>query len=76
LVYAGGDRFALALRFGPSIRGGSSFELAISLRSESSRCLSPWTFESVERQAMRATRNLVNFLAGDADLIQANKFGE
>ena len=34
------------------------------------------TFESVERQAMRATRNLVNFLAGDEDFIQANKFGD
>jgi len=32
------------------------------------------TFESVERQAMRATRNLVNFLAGDPDFIQANRF--
>lgn len=31
------------------------------------------TYESVERQAMRATRNLVNFLAGDPDFIQANK---
>ena len=32
------------------------------------------TFESVERQAMRATMNLVNFLTGDPDFIQANKF--
>ncbi len=32
------------------------------------------TYESVERQAMRATRNLVNFLAGNPDFIQANKF--
>ena len=32
------------------------------------------TFESVERQAMRATHNLINFLSGDSDFIQANKF--
>ena len=32
------------------------------------------TFESVERQAMRATLNIVNFLKGDKDFIQANKF--
>lgn len=32
------------------------------------------TFESVERQAMRATMNIVNFLKGDSDYIQANKF--
>ncbi len=32
------------------------------------------TFESVERQAMRATLNMVNFLGGDDDYIQANKF--
>ena len=32
------------------------------------------TYESVERQAMRATNNLLNFLAGDSDYIQANKF--
>jgi len=32
------------------------------------------TVESVGRQAMRATKNLVNFLAGDADYIQANKW--
>ncbi len=32
------------------------------------------TFESVERQAMRATQNIVNFLKGDKDYIQANKF--
>lgn len=32
------------------------------------------TFESVERQAMRATRNLLNYLRGDKDFIQANEF--
>lgn len=32
------------------------------------------TYESVERQAMRATHNLINFLSGDSDFIQANKF--
>jgi D-3-phosphoglycerate dehydrogenase / 2-oxoglutarate reductase len=32
------------------------------------------TFESVERQAMRAVMNLVNFLSGNEDFIQANKF--
>jgi D-3-phosphoglycerate dehydrogenase len=32
------------------------------------------TYESVERQAMRATNNLVNYLKGDPDFIQANKF--
>jgi D-3-phosphoglycerate dehydrogenase / 2-oxoglutarate reductase len=32
------------------------------------------TFESVERQAMRATLNIVNFLKGDKDFIQANQF--
>jgi len=32
------------------------------------------TLESVGRQAMRATQNLVNFLSGDDDYIQANKF--
>jgi len=32
------------------------------------------TFESVPRQAMRATLNLVNHLSGAADVIQANKF--
>ena len=32
------------------------------------------TFESVPRQAMRATLNLVNFLKGEKDVIQANKF--
>ena len=32
------------------------------------------TYESVVRQAMRATNNLVNFLKGDPDFIQANKF--
>lgn len=31
------------------------------------------TFESVERQAVRATLNIVNFLKGDPDYIQANK---
>ncbi len=32
------------------------------------------TYESVPRQAMRATLNLVNFLKGEKDFIQANKF--
>jgi D-3-phosphoglycerate dehydrogenase len=32
------------------------------------------TFESVERQAMRATQNIVNFLGGNKDYIQANQF--
>ncbi len=32
------------------------------------------TLESVQRQAMRATQNLVNFLEGREDFIQANKF--
>lgn len=32
------------------------------------------TVESVGRQALRATRNLVNFLRGDKDFIQANSF--
>ncbi|MEO1236236.1 MAG: phosphoglycerate dehydrogenase [Planctomycetota bacterium] len=32
------------------------------------------TVESVGRQAMRATKNLVNFLNGDRDFIQANTF--
>jgi len=32
------------------------------------------TFESVERQAMRATLNIVNYLSGDKDYIQANPF--
>jgi D-3-phosphoglycerate dehydrogenase len=32
------------------------------------------TFESVERQAMRATLNIVNYLKGDKDFIQANTF--
>lgn len=32
------------------------------------------TYESVERQAMRAVMNMVNFLRGDSDYIQANKF--
>lgn len=32
------------------------------------------TFESVERQAVRATLNIVNFLIGGKDYIQANKF--
>jgi D-3-phosphoglycerate dehydrogenase / 2-oxoglutarate reductase len=31
------------------------------------------TFESVERQAMRATLNIVNYLKGDKDYIQANR---
>ncbi len=32
------------------------------------------TYESVERQAMRATNNLINYLNGDSDYIQANRF--
>ncbi len=32
------------------------------------------TYESVVRQASRATLNLINFLKGDPDFIQANKF--
>ena len=32
------------------------------------------TLESVQRQAMRATDNLVNFLTGNDDFIQANRF--
>ncbi len=32
------------------------------------------TFESVPRQAMRATLNLVNFIKGEKDVIQANKW--
>ncbi len=32
------------------------------------------TFESVERQAMRATLNIVNYLEGREDFIQANEF--
>ena len=32
------------------------------------------TYESVERQALRATHNLINYLNGDPDFIQANKF--
>jgi len=32
------------------------------------------TFESVERQAMRAVTNIVEFLNGGTDFIQANKF--
>ena len=32
------------------------------------------TLESVQRQAMRATLNIVNFLKGNPDYIQANKF--
>lgn len=32
------------------------------------------TYESVPRQAMRATLNLVNFINGTPDVIQANKF--
>ncbi len=32
------------------------------------------TIESVERQAMRSVQNVVNFLKGNADFIQANKF--
>ncbi len=32
------------------------------------------TYESVPRQAMRATTNLVNFFAGEGEVLQANKF--
>jgi D-3-phosphoglycerate dehydrogenase / 2-oxoglutarate reductase len=32
------------------------------------------TFESVERQAMRASTNIVEYLNGGTDYIQANKF--
>ncbi|MEQ1838974.1 MAG: phosphoglycerate dehydrogenase [Verrucomicrobiales bacterium] len=32
------------------------------------------TYESVERQALRATHNLINYLNDDSDFIQANKF--
>ena len=32
------------------------------------------TYDSVERQALRATHNLINYLKGDPDFIQANKF--
>ncbi|MBA3960975.1 MAG: phosphoglycerate dehydrogenase [Chthoniobacterales bacterium] len=32
------------------------------------------TFESIPRQAMRATLNLINYLNGDTDFIQANPF--
>jgi D-3-phosphoglycerate dehydrogenase len=32
------------------------------------------TYESVERQAMRATKNIVNYLTGGEDYIQANEF--
>ncbi|MCC7145572.1 MAG: phosphoglycerate dehydrogenase [Phycisphaeraceae bacterium] len=32
------------------------------------------TFESVERQALRATLNLLNYLKGDKDYIQANEW--
>ncbi|MDB6137364.1 MAG: hydroxyacid dehydrogenase [Verrucomicrobiaceae bacterium] len=32
------------------------------------------TYESVPRQALRSTLNLVNYLAGKPDVIQANKF--
>jgi D-3-phosphoglycerate dehydrogenase len=32
------------------------------------------TYERVERQALRATHNLINYLNGDSDFIQANKF--
>jgi D-3-phosphoglycerate dehydrogenase len=30
------------------------------------------TYESVERQGLRAARNIVNFLTGDPDVIRAN----
>jgi D-3-phosphoglycerate dehydrogenase len=32
------------------------------------------TFESVQRQGLRAANNLVNFLSGNPDFVQANKF--
>ncbi|MEM9480344.1 MAG: phosphoglycerate dehydrogenase [Verrucomicrobiota bacterium] len=32
------------------------------------------TYESVERQAMKATNNLVSFLKGEGEFVQANKF--
>jgi D-3-phosphoglycerate dehydrogenase len=32
------------------------------------------TFESVQRQGMRAAMNLVNFLKGEKDYVQANPF--
>ena len=32
------------------------------------------TYESVECQALRATHNLINYLSGNPDFIQANKF--
>ena len=32
------------------------------------------TFESVERQALRAAHNCINFLKGASDYIQFNKF--
>lgn len=32
------------------------------------------TYESVERQALRSAHNLINFLNGESDFIQANKF--
>ena len=32
------------------------------------------TYESVPRQAMRSTLNLVNYLKGEKDVIQANKW--
>jgi D-3-phosphoglycerate dehydrogenase len=32
------------------------------------------TFESVERQALRAVQNIVEFLKGGKDFIQANQF--
>lgn len=32
------------------------------------------TYESVERQALRATHNMINFLNGDPDFIQANRW--
>lgn len=31
------------------------------------------TYESVPRQAMRATRNLINFFHGDSDVFYANR---
>ena len=36
--------------------------------------ISSRTYESVERQAVRAVTNLVQFLTGGPDFIQANRF--
>jgi D-3-phosphoglycerate dehydrogenase len=32
------------------------------------------TYESVPRQAMKATNNLINYLKGSGEFFQANKF--